>query len=148
MIGDGSMNLNEIEELVKIVRGARVSELKLTVGDSTVKLKKPLPPAKLTPKPRKNTASATANTDEKPVADKASEPEETFITAPMVGIFRSAESATVGGVLKLGKSVGVIESMKLMNDVACDCEGVIAEALVDDDMPVEYGQKLFRVQKA
>ncbi len=142
------MNLIEIEELVKIVRDARVSELKLTVGDSTVKLKKPLPPAKPAPKPRKVAAPSKPDTGAAPATVETLDDEGCFICAPMVGIFRSTDIAAVGGNLKLGTKVGVIESMKLMNDVAADCEGVVAEALVDDDMPVEYGQKLFRVQKA
>ena len=65
----------------------------------------------------------------------------------MVGIFHSAgNSMTEGVAVKAGQSVGAIESMKLMNDVISECDGVIAEVLVEDGLPVEYGQPLFRLE--
>ena len=41
--------------------------------------------------------------------------------------------------------VGLIEAMKLYNDVQAGCTGVIAEILVENQQPVEYDQVLFRV---
>ena len=41
--------------------------------------------------------------------------------------------------------VGLIEAMKLYNDVQAGCSGVVAEILVENQQPVEYGQVLFRV---
>ena len=65
----------------------------------------------------------------------------------MVGIFHSAGNAITEGIaVKAGQSVGAIESMKLMNDVISEHEGTVAEVLVDDGMPVEYGQMLFRLE--
>jgi acetyl-CoA carboxylase biotin carboxyl carrier protein len=137
------MNLNEIEQLVSIVRDARVSELTVSVGDSTVKLRKPLTPA---PKPRPEAKVEAPKPETKPAAAVEAEPVETFITAPMVGIFHSIDSiGAIESPVKLGQVVGVIESMKLMNDVVAGQDGVIAEILIEDDMPVEYGQKLFRI---
>lgn len=41
--------------------------------------------------------------------------------------------------------VGAIESMKLMNDVRADCDGLVEAVLVEPGMPVEYGQPLYRL---
>jgi acetyl-CoA carboxylase biotin carboxyl carrier protein len=85
---------------------------------------------------------------------KSAPPEEpaasdTYIVAPMVGIFHRIDAVDgIGGVVKAGQVVGAIESMKLMNDIVSECDGIIAEALVEDGMPVEFGQALFRLEQA
>jgi len=82
-----------------------------------------------------------------PVAEEEPAPVGVFISAPMVGIFHSIDSVGArGNAIKAGQAVGVIESMKLMNDIVADQDGVIAEVLIEDGMPVEYGQKLFRLE--
>ena len=136
------MDLHEIEQLVSIVRDARVSELTVSVGGSTVKLRKPLTPAPA-PKPRPKAKVEAPRPETNPAQ---SVPDETFITAPMVGIFHSIDGiCAIGSPVRPGQVMGVIESMKLMNDVISDQDGVIAEILIEDDMPVEFGQKLFRI---
>jgi acetyl-CoA carboxylase biotin carboxyl carrier protein len=71
------------------------------------------------------------------------------ISAPMVGIFHLIDGiAMPGATVKKGQAVGVIESMKLMNEVVAQEDGQIAEVYVEDGMPVEYGQTLFRLEQA
>jgi acetyl-CoA carboxylase biotin carboxyl carrier protein len=41
--------------------------------------------------------------------------------------------------------VGLIEAMKLYNEITADCAGIIAEIVAEDGKPVEFGQVLFRV---
>lgn len=140
------MNLNEIEELVKIVRDAKVSELTVAVGDATVKLRKPMTTA---PKPRPQAKVATPKAQGEQAAPAEPGPNEVYITAPMVGIFHSiATTVTLESPIKARQAVGVIESMKLMNDIVSEHDGIIAEILIEDDMPVEYGQKLFKLRTA
>jgi len=133
------MDLDEIEQLVKIIRDAKISELTVSAGGTKVRLRKLLPPpVSVPPAPPKAEASAI---EAEPAASG------TYITAPMVGIFHSVDSASaVGTVVGVGQVVGAIESMKLMNDVMAEHDGVIAEILVEDGVPVEYGQNLFRLE--
>lgn len=78
--------------------------------------------------------------------------EGTLITAPIVGVFYSASSpdaapfVKVGDTVKKGQVVGIVEAMKLMNEIESEVDGVIAEVLVKNQMAVEYGQPLFRVK--
>ena len=51
----------------------------------------------------------------------------------------------VGGRVQPNTVVGLIEAMKLYNDVLAGCSGVIVEALVENQQAVEYGQVLFKV---
>jgi len=77
--------------------------------------------------------------------------EETLVRSPMVGTFRRADSKNrppfvmEGNHIKPGDRVGLVECMKIPNDVTSYCEGVIKKILVEDGHPVEYGQPLFSV---
>lgn len=139
------MDLDEIEQLVKIIRDAKISELTVSAGGAKVRLRKLLPPpVSVPPAPPKAEASAV---EAEPVSVEEPATSGTYITAPMVGIFHSVDSASaVGTVVEVGQVVGAIESMKLMNDVMAEHDGVIAEILVEDGVPVEYGQNLFRLE--
>lgn len=140
------MDAREVDELVKIFRGAKVTELSVTSGDSTVRLRKSLHAPAAPPRaPAK--ARATAPKPEPEIVETAAP--ETWITAPMVGVFHGSDKAMAAGSrVKAGQVVGAIESMKLMNDVVCEYDGVIVEIAVEDLMAVEYGHKLFRVDAA
>lgn len=71
------------------------------------------------------------------------------ITSPLVGTFYSAPSpdapsfVKVGDSVKKGQVVGIIEAMKLMNELESDVDGVIKEILINDGDVVEFGQPLF-----
>ena len=76
-----------------------------------------------------------------------------IVTSPMVGTFYKAPSpdspayAKVGEVVKKGKSMCIIEAMKIMNEIESDYDCKIVEILVEDGQPVEYDMPLFRVEK-
>lgn len=71
------------------------------------------------------------------------------ITSPLVGTFYSSPSpdapsfVNVGDRVKKGQVIGIIEAMKLMNELESDFDGVIKEILVKDETVVEFGQPLF-----
>jgi len=52
----------------------------------------------------------------------------------------------VGDTVRAGQVVCIVEAMKLMNEIQSDADGVVAEVLVEDGQPVEYGQPLFRLK--
>ena len=54
----------------------------------------------------------------------------------------------VGDRVKKGQVVCIIEAMKLMNEIECEHDGVIAERLVDNGQGVGFGQPLFRITTA
>ncbi len=73
------------------------------------------------------------------------------IKSELVGTFYSRASPDAEQYVKVGSRVtpttvvGLVEAMKLYNDVQAGCSGVIAEILVENQHPVEYDQVLFRV---
>jgi acetyl-CoA carboxylase biotin carboxyl carrier protein len=76
------------------------------------------------------------------------------ITAPLVGTFYRASSPDADPFVKVGSTVtkdtvvGIIEAMKVMNEIKAETSGVIKKVLVDNAMAVQYGQPLFLVGKA
>ena len=79
------------------------------------------------------------------------EPALTDITSPMVGTFYAQPEpgaepyVRVGGRVKVGQTVCIIEAMKIMNPIDAEVAGVVKEIVVQDAQPVEFGQALFRV---
>ena len=77
-----------------------------------------------------------------------------FIVSPMVGTFYGSSSPDSPAFVKVGDQVGpetvvcIVEAMKVFNEIPAECSGKIAAVLVENGAAVEYGQKLFRVEKA
>jgi len=91
------------------------------------------------------------------LASKAQAPDEAgvvFVTSPFVGTFYRSPSpdassfVEVGARVTVGQTLCIVEAMKLMNEIESDVAGTLVEALVDNGVSVEYGQKLFKVKKA
>ena len=87
-----------------------------------------------------------------PTEVSGTEPDtDTYITSPMVGTFYSSPSPESDAYVKSGDNVSndtivcIIEAMKIMNEIQAEQSGSIAEVLVENGQPVEYGQKLFRL---
>ena len=54
----------------------------------------------------------------------------------------------IGETVRRGQVLCIIESMKLMNEIECEAEGVIVSKLVENGQPVEYGEALFAIRPA
>jgi acetyl-CoA carboxylase biotin carboxyl carrier protein len=88
--------------------------------------------------------------------DKATKAVEigAVLTSPFVGTFYRAPSpealpfAEVGQAVRKGQVVCIVEAMKLMNEIESEFDGKILEILVKNAEHVEYGQPLFRIEKA
>ena len=78
-------------------------------------------------------------------------PDLKAIKSPMVGTFYKAPEpgaepyVHVGGRVSPGKTVCIVEAMKIMNEIESEIAGVVKELCVEDAQPVEYGQVLYLV---
>jgi len=74
------------------------------------------------------------------------------VVSPLVGTFYCASSpeaeafVKVGDAVKKGQVLGIIEAMKLMNEIECEYDGVVEAVLVQNEEVIEYGQPLFRIR--
>jgi acetyl-CoA carboxylase biotin carboxyl carrier protein len=151
------MDINQIKELVEIINGSDIAELKIRKDDEEIVIKKPTafpaqvsqlaPVMPASPQPSPSTSpSAAQSTEELP---------ENYVTvvAPMVGTFyrspapEAAPYVEVGDVVETGQPLCIIEAMKLMNEIESDYSGRIVKVLVENAQPVEYGQPLFIIAK-
>ena len=75
------------------------------------------------------------------------------IKAPLVGTFYVAPSegaepfVSVGDKVKKGQVIGIVEAMKLMNEIESDFDCEIEAVLASNEQKIEYGQPLFKVKK-
>lgn len=74
-----------------------------------------------------------------------------YVTSPMVGTFYSSPSPDDHSFVKVGDRiekdtvVGIVEAMKVMNEIKAGVAGTLSEILVPTGQPVEFGTKLFRI---
>lgn len=82
---------------------------------------------------------------------EAPEEKGQLVKSPLVGTFYNAPSpdspayVKVGDTVKKGQILGIIEAMKLMNEIESDYDGVVTEILIKNEETVEFGQPLFRI---
>ena len=146
------MDIDKIEQLVKLTKESMIAELTVRRNGVTISIRKgaePLIMASPAPIQEQVSSKAKGKSQKQQLAKDTSEPkplEGSIIPAPMVGIFHAADGVTlVGTSVQTGQTIGSIESMRLVNAITSPVDGLLAEVLVEDGTPVEYGQPLFRL---
>ncbi|MDO4787584.1 MAG: acetyl-CoA carboxylase biotin carboxyl carrier protein [Johnsonella sp.] len=90
--------------------------------------------------------------EEVEIGDGCAIENEKLICSPLVGTFYAAPSpgakpfVSVGDRVKKGQVLGIIEAMKLMNEIESEHEGVVEAILIEDETMVEFNQPLFRIR--
>ena len=143
--------LEEIEGLIRslvgMVRGGGISELDVAVGRVSIRLRG-IAVGQATPAVEVPIAPVVE------AAEAAPEIVEHVIAAPMIGTYYGAPSPSdppfveVGDPVEAGQTVGIIEAMKIMNEITADRAGVVSAILVGNGQPVEYGSPLIRLRRA
>jgi len=137
-----------IEALVGILDDKGLTEVEYEADGVRVRVARSGAPVVATPPAQ---AAATMPRHAETEAPTASSASGKLVESPMVGTFyvasspESAPFVEVGDRVKKGQVVCIIEAMKLMNEIECEYEGVVAERLVDNAQGVEFGQPLFRI---
>ncbi len=168
-----SMDLVEIQNLIKFVSKAGVSEVEIERKDFKITIKtdpdrkkrgrsqqaveaqmmQQIPVSMPAPAPAAQPVATPAPPSEVPQQVPATSEEDKYITvkSPMIGTFyRSAGPdkepfVNVGDQISEGKTICIIEAMKLFNEIEAEMSGKIVKVLVDDATPVQYDQPLFLV---
>ena len=146
------MDLKEIKELIALMRRNDLSEFEMETEGFRIKLKKGGDTV-YTHAPMAYAPQAPAAAPASPAAATAPpEAEVRNITSPMVGTFYSSASPEASPYVEVGTEVNeetvvcILEAMKVMNEIKAETRGVIAEILVENGKPVQYGQPLFRLK--
>ncbi len=149
------MDIRKVKKLMELLEQSGMSEIEIKEGEESVKISRygnaPLmtptipqqPAAMVTPSQVESTTTA---------ANKGADASGDLISSPMVGTYYSAPSpsakpfVTVGQHVNKGDTVGIIEAMKIMNQIEADHSGTVVEILVKDGEAVEFGQALIVIQ--
>lgn len=151
------MTHEEIKDLISFLdEKASINRLKIKDKDFELEIKKEdatcantaisAPAPACTPTPSVNVVLS-----EKPATNKTAAGDT--INSPMVGTFYKAPSpgaspfVSVGQAVRKGECVGIIEAMKIMNEIEAEFDCRIVKVLVDDGQPVEYGMAIYEVEK-
>lgn len=158
------MDLKQIHDLIKIINKSNIGEISIEDKDGKVTIKQkeePVVTVAAAPQQVYNVAPAAAPA---PVAAAAPQPAaasapaapkaDNLITikSPMIGTFYRRPSpdkpnfAEIGTEIIPGKTICIIEAMKLFNEIEAEISGTIVKILVEDNNPVEYDQPLFLVE--
>lgn len=147
------MQIEEIRAIAKMMKEYELTEFSIEADGCNISISRAsgmaaapaaapaVPAASAVP------AAAPAAVPAAPAAAPAEKLES--IDSPLVGTFYRAASPDAKPFVEVGDKVtadtviGIIEAMKVMNEVKAEKSGVIKEVLVDNGDPVEYGQQLF-----
>jgi acetyl-CoA carboxylase biotin carboxyl carrier protein len=130
-----------VQSLAAVMRQSSITELDLDLGDVSVRLRRPT----------SNHDGAETRLENDSLAPAKPDPPEVLITAPMIGTFYAAATpgaqpfVAEGDEVYVGQTIGIIEAMKIMNEIAADQAGIVEEILVGNGQPVEYGSPLMRL---
>lgn len=131
-----------VRKLASVLEDHQLSQIEVSLGKLNIRLK--------AGKSGEVVAVSSTTVAIEPVAPIAA-PEGHVVAAPMIGTFYSAPSpgeppfVSVGDTIEVGQVIGIIEAMKIMNEIAADRAGTVEEVFVSNSQSVEYGSPLIRI---
>jgi acetyl-CoA carboxylase biotin carboxyl carrier protein len=149
------MDLRKIKKLIDLLEESNLAELEIKEGEEVVRLSRvPKNAAPVAAAPTVAPIAVTAAPA--PVAAAAAEappanalPAGHVVKAPMVGTFYASASpgtpafVKVGQQVKAGETLGIIEAMKMFNQIEADVAGTVQAILVENGQPVEFDEPMF-----
>ena len=146
------MDHDEIKKLLELIEDTDITELEVEREGTRVKIRREKfiqPQEVLSVVPASSAdAAGVSRVDAPPETNSVS------ITSPIVGIFHRSPSpeappfVEIGSLVRKGQVLCIVEAMKLMNEIESDTDGRIAQVLIENGQPVEYGEPLFIIEPA
>jgi acetyl-CoA carboxylase biotin carboxyl carrier protein len=147
------LDLDQLREIIRLLDESGLTEIEVEHDDDRIRVRRE--PAQvsavMTAPPPAHAAPGSLQPSMEPQSEQEA---AVYVTSPFVGTFYRAPSpqsdpfVDVGDVVTAGQVLCIVEAMKLMNEIEAEVEGKIAEILVEDGKPVEYGDRLFRIETA
>ncbi len=160
------MTIEEIKELIQVVRDTGIAELEVRRGENSVRIKgivsQPDVPQYAVPVTSAPATFATtgvhpaAHASHPVAAEHAAATKEDdhniVVKSPIVGTYYDSPTPGAAAFVKPGDRVEaktvlcIIESMKLMNEIEAEVPGIVVAKHLENGRPVEYGESLFTIQ--
>lgn len=163
-----SVNMDELRELIALLRDNGLAELELENEGFRVRLRResalaesshgsashhvPAPAPAPAPPTSAPASSGPTHPGTQATTAAAQDQDLHIISSPIVGTFYRSPSPTAEPFVKIGTNVEqdtvvcIIEAMKLMNEIQAEASGQVVKIYVENGQPVEYGQPLFGIQ--
>ena len=147
------MDIRKVKKLMELLEESGMSEIEIKEGEESVKISR----YGNSPAPSHSFVQQQAPTSLPPVVAAPAIVDEPStvgqsLTSPMVGTYYSAPSptakpfVTIGQHVKQGDTIGIVEAMKIMNQIEAEQSGTVLQILVKDGEAVEFGQPLIIVE--
>jgi acetyl-CoA carboxylase biotin carboxyl carrier protein len=155
------INVEELKRILELARDHELSELELESEGFKMRLRKggqvvvqQAPPvAAYAPAPLAPAPAAPATLAAAPVAEVDVDMELAVVTSPIVGTFYRAPEPSAppfvqpGDRVRKGQTLGIIEAMKMMNNIDSEYEGTVVKVFVENGQPVQFGERLFAIKR-
>ncbi len=144
------MDIQKIEKLIEFAKSSEIAEIEIHEGDDSIRISSysNIPVAPTAIPQAMPIAPATQQSILQPTTDE-NKLKGHIISSPMVGTFYRSPSPTSkpfveeGQMVTEGETLCIIEAMKILNQITSDKSGIITKILLDNGIPVEYGEPLF-----
>ena len=144
---------DKLKEIIYILENSDVNEIEATFWGKKFRVVKNSPKIL-----RSNSEKTTELSPEEPLSSDIIENQvpnkenEKSILSPVPGVFYSSQSpdkppyVKVGDTIKFGQVLCIIESMKIMNEIESEYNGIIKKIIVNNSDPVEFNQPIFLIE--
>ncbi|WP_195464232.1 5-oxoprolinase/urea amidolyase family protein [Faecalispora jeddahensis] len=135
------LSVNDVMRLMQEFQNSRIGVLRLSNQQGELYLEKS--------SPEKSGGTETAATPQEDCRESA---QDSVVISPLVGMFYASAApdqppfVQVGTAVKKGDPLFVIESMKIMNEIVSERDGVITEIMAQNEQAVEFGQPVLRMK--
>jgi len=149
------MDLRKVKKLIELLEESNLSELEIKEGEEVVRLSRfptagaVAPQMVAAPVPMMAAPVAAPAATATPATTEPGLPPGTVVRSPMVGTFYAASSpgaepfVKVGQQVKVGDPLGVIEAMKMFNQIEAEVAGTVLAIAAENGQAVEFDEPLF-----
>ena len=141
------LDFKQLRELIRLLDESNLTEIEVEHDDDRIRVRRDPAPVVSAVASAPERASGTTQSGGTPAVDDGN-----YVTSPFVGTFYRAASPENEAFVQEGDSISpgqvlcIVEAMKLMNEIESEVSGTIVEVLVENGKPVEYGDRLFRIE--
>jgi len=142
------LDLDQLRELIRLLDESNLTEIEVEHDDDRIRVRRDPAPVAVT----SQAVAPTALVGSTHASGAPKDDDGNYLTSPFVGTFYRAPSPESDSFVEVGDSITpgqvlcIVEAMKLMNEIESEVAGTIVEILVENGKPVEYGDRLFRIE--
>lgn len=141
------MDFKEILELIEAIDKSTLTKFSFKEGDTKIKIEKNMEETRCIKPVTQNKVVQIKDEVERIESDNFE-----YIKSPLIGTFYNSPSPeeepyiVVGDKVSKNQIIGIIEVMKVMNEVKCNYDGIVEDILINNNDTVEYGQSLIKIK--